>query len=379
MLHHALKIGATSGEGLMKFKSPVEFLPVATGLPPGQARRWSQEEERWLRAKSSPATGASVEWCPELPDCMMAPEEICILHATLDQKQCQWSAGQALAQAYMYTQREDCFHRSWRDFVWATEMAEGGFHHTCAQLSHCFNVNYQAMGMHMAKRRELQAEWRQIMPRYGAEFDELCAMISLDEGVPCPRTEREVQEKYERLILQDKSYEKKGEFIRQSSWYSILKHIHANDKHWHAQKFHAQKVSEQLVKTPGGKKLVESTASVVKTINAHRAREQDDKPAMSTCQFKAQMQKLRKVAGNSLLLAPKFYHTENCVNARIMWGVGKVAYTEHAFWGKWKTTAESDRDLNIKYSAGLGEEVLLVMWWNSVGNADELARTLSWG
>ena len=133
------------------------------------------------------------------------------------------------------------------------------------------------------------------------------------------------------------------------------------------------------MKTPGGKKLVESTASVVKTINAHRAREQDDKPAMSTCQFKAQMQKLRKVAGNSLLLAPKFYHTENCVNARIMWAVGKVAYIEHAFWGKWKTTAESDRDLNIKYSAGLGEEVLLVMWWNSVGNADELARTLSWG
>ena len=59
-----------------------------------------------------------------------------------------------------------------------------------------------------------------------------------------------------------------------------------------------------------------------------------------------------------------------------MWMVGRVAYSEHAFWGEMKTTAEHERDMSIKYATGLGEETLKSMWWNSVGSADELARLI---
>ena len=115
----------------------------------------------------------------------------------------------------------------------------------------------------------------------------------------------------------------------------------------------------------------------MKSLDAHRSREQDDKPAMSTVQFKAQLRKLRKEMGNSLLLAPKFYHEENCANARIMWAVGQVAYSEHSLWGECKRTAESDCELTVKYATGLGETTLKTMWQHAIGNAGELAR-ISW-
>ena len=174
--------------------------------------------------------------------------------------------------------------------------------------------------------------------------------------------------------MEDEDYEKKGEFMRQSSWYSILKLIRKNEGKWHCKKYHAQKVAEQLVKSPEGKKIVAETASVIKQIDAHRSREREEKPAMTTQQFKAQMRKLCKAAGNSLLLAPKFFHTENLINARIMWLCGCVSYTEHAYWGKRKTTGEADRDLIVKYAIGVGEEMLRQMWWKAIGSADELAR-----
>ena len=163
------------------------------------------------------------EGYPELPEYMRNVERVCVLLETLDQKQCQWSAGQYLKQeGFMIWLRSDCFHCSWRAFVWAMESAEDGFHHIGVQLTHCFGVNYHAVAMHMAKRMELQAEWRQRFPHYGPDFEELCAMVSLDERRPCPQTECEVQAKWEKVILEYRTYAKKGLQMRQSSWYSIL-------------------------------------------------------------------------------------------------------------------------------------------------------------
>ena len=198
--------------------------------------------------------------------------------------------------------------------------------------------------------------------------------MGLDAKTPPPRTERELQTWYQKEILEDEDYEKKGEFMRQSSWYSILKLVRKNEGKWHCKKYHAQKVAEQLVKSPEGKKIVAETASVIKQIDAHRSREREETPAMSTQQFKAQMRKLCKVACNLLLLAPKFFHTENLINARIMWLCVCVSSTEHAYWGERKTTGEADRDLTVKYAIGVGEEMLRQMWWKAIGSADELAR-----
>ena len=82
----------------------------------------------------------------------------------------------------------------------ATENAEGGFHHTCAQLSHAFNVNYHAMGMHMAKKRELQSEWRRMLPTPGQEFASLAINMGLDAKKPPPRTESELQPWWQKEI-----------------------------------------------------------------------------------------------------------------------------------------------------------------------------------
>ena len=203
--NHVLKIGCTEDTGLQKFKCPVSF-PV---LARGEARTWSETRQCWLRTKDTPTSGAEDESCAELPEVMLNLEHICVLLATLDQKQCQWSAGQYLAsEGYLIWLREDCFHRSWRDFVWTMEQATGGFHHTCAQLTHCYSINYQAMGVHMAKRRELQEEWRQLLPRFDEGFEELNSMVALDERKPLSRTEKELQEKWEKLILADRTYEK---------------------------------------------------------------------------------------------------------------------------------------------------------------------------
>ena len=90
---------------------------------------------------------------------------------------------------------------------------------------------------------------------------------------------------------------------------------------------------------------------------------------MTTQQLKAQMRKLCKAAGNSLLLAPKFFHTENLINARIMWLCGCIAYTEQAYWGERKTTGEADRDLTVKYAIGFrcfGKLLAVLMSWHGL-------------
>ena len=122
--------------------------------------------------------------------------------------------------------------------------------HNC----HALNVNSHAVGMHMAKKRELQSEWRRMLPTPGQEFASLAINMGLDAKKPPPRTESELQTWWQKEILEDEDYEKKGEFMRQSSWYSSLKLIHKNKGKWHCKKYHAQKVADQLVKSPEGNK-----------------------------------------------------------------------------------------------------------------------------
>ena len=90
--------------------------------------------------------------------------------------------------------------------MWSTENTQGGFHHTCAQLSHGFNVSYHAMGVHMAKKRELQAEWRRMLPSPGPDFASPTVNMGLDASKPPPRTDSELQAWYMKEILEDESY-----------------------------------------------------------------------------------------------------------------------------------------------------------------------------
>ena len=169
-LHHVLKNAATNGEGLMKFKAPSVLEPI----PAGGKRVWSEEQQRWYRTKDTPTPGVEDNLVPELPDPMFNMYQVNVLIAGCDQKQCQRASFECLAACdNLVARRNDGYHRSWRDFVWATENAEGGFHHTCAQMSHAYNVNYHAMGVHMAKKKELQDEWKKMLPSPGADVASL--------------------------------------------------------------------------------------------------------------------------------------------------------------------------------------------------------------
>ena len=91
----------------------------------------------------------------ELPDCLLDPDSQNVLLLCIDQKQSQWKATHFLVDIggpnIFATFRGDCYHRSWRDFVYAMNHSYGYFHHTAVQLNFAFNVNYQP---HISIRRQ---------------------------------------------------------------------------------------------------------------------------------------------------------------------------------------------------------------------------------
>ena len=88
------------------------------------------------------------------------------------------------------------------------------------QLNYVFNINYQPFG---------KLEWERLFPRAGAEFHELVGAIASDVGVPPPTDLGGVRALYTRYILDDDMSTFKGSFMKQSSWYSIIQHIHRYD------------------------------------------------------------------------------------------------------------------------------------------------------
>ena len=63
-LYHVSKVACTHGEGIVKFKTPVELHLV----PVGGKRIWSEEEQRWLRTENTPTAGVEERLVPELAD-----------------------------------------------------------------------------------------------------------------------------------------------------------------------------------------------------------------------------------------------------------------------------------------------------------------------
>ena len=53
--------------------------------------------------------------------------------------------------------------------------------------------------------------------------------------------------------MDNESSEKKGEFMKQSDWYTIIKMLDRIDPVWHARLYMAEKVAEMLTRTHGKK------------------------------------------------------------------------------------------------------------------------------
>jgi hypothetical protein len=401
-LNHVLEISC--GKSLEMFKAPCKLPP----MDPHSARWWCIKDKRWMRTGSSPASGAGSEIIPELPNSLFSATGIHVLLVTADQKQSQWSALQYMADqelglGLMCAFREDPYHRSWRDFVWVMNHAFGSFHHTAVQLNFAFNVNYAPFGKgtHLAKRQEMLQEWGQLFPRYGDEFEAICPMIALDARQCEPQSEFEKNNLYNKHILHNVSYQIKGPYMRQSSWFSIIKLIDQHDPVFHARRYHAEQVAELFGSRPGGKADAVALAEIVRIgdqINsaanavhsdAHRSREnpeagiatnayglQDPRESQTSTKETqlSELRKLRKQAGNALLLAPRLLHDQNLINARIMLLVGKHSWSEQTWWSVQKTTCEEDRTISSKYSCGLGEQILHKTWFDALFDPVELAR-----
>jgi hypothetical protein len=401
-VNHVLEMSC--GRSLEVFKAPCKLPP----MEPHSTRWWSTKEGRWMRTASSTASGDASDSIPELPDSLRSPTDIHVLLVTADQKQSQWSALQYMADqelglGLMCAFREDPYHRSWRDFVWVMNHAFGSFRHTAVQLNFAFNVNYAPFGRgtHLAKRQEVLLEWSHLFPRYGDEFEAICPMIALDARQCEPQTEFEKNSLYHKHILHNTSYQIKGDYMRQSSWFSIIKLINQHDAVFHVRRYHAERVAELFGSRPGGKANAAALAEIVRigdrnTSNAsavhtdpHRSREnpeagtvthtsglQDPRESQTSTKETqlSELRKLRKQAGNALLLAPRLLHDQNLMNARIMLLVGKHSWSEQTWWSVQKTTCEEDRTISSKYSCGLGEQILHKTWFGALFDPVELAR-----
>ena len=195
----------------------------------------------------------------------------------------------------------------------------GYLDHTAVQLNHAFNVNYAPFGSggHMATRRELMLDWERLFPRPGPEFDDIVHRIGLDAFRAAPTSTAEIQCMYEQFVSGDERYVKKGQFMKQSSWYSILKLIDKYDRVWTAHRFLADEFAKKLWKN---KAALGSIAPAGPSDSGAIVGKLGDKES-----YLAQLRKLRKKAGNAVLLVPMFTSDHNLVNARIMLLVGRPA------------------------------------------------------
>ena len=105
----------------------------------------------------------------------------------------------------------------------------------------------------LAKRKEVKLEWQVLFPDPSAEFESLYLNISLDARMIPSTSGESIRAFYERFVLDNESYDKKGKFLKQSAWYSIIKLLDSIEAVWHARLYMAEKVAEMLTRTHGKK------------------------------------------------------------------------------------------------------------------------------
>ena len=133
---------------------------------------------------------------------------------------------------------------------------------------------------------------------------------------------------YDQYVLGNEKYIKKGRFMKQSSWFSILSLIDDYDSVWHAHKFLAQQVADKLGKNKAatGRLAKELLAAVVPAGPSDSGASVAQPAAPSDKEsYLAGLRKLRKQAGQAILLVPMLMNDHNLVNARIMLLCGRPA------------------------------------------------------
>ena len=228
---------------------------------------------------------------------------------------------------------------------------------------------------------------------------------------------------YEQFVLGDERYVKKGQFMKQSSWYSILNLIDKYDRVWTAHRFLADEFAKKLGKN---KAALGSIARELLSEDIVPAGPSDSGAIVGKLgdkeSYLAQLRKLRKKAGNAVLLVPMFMSDRNLVNARIMLLVGRPpppclvprieaepeflcvaslerttlgwetptnntlkasalsrtiqAWSEQTWLSVDKITPEQDLKLSVHLAGSMGENMVRQIWVHTVSNPEELARVV---
>ena len=149
---------------------------------------------------------------------------------------------------------------------------------------------------------------------------------------------------------------KKRCFLKQSSWYSIIKLLHSVDSVWHARKYMAEEIANMLLRSKNQKAkeqacaMADQVLAIMQDPSDLGVSKAEGKEA-----HKAEMRALRKRVGNALLLSSRLLTSSDLVNARIMLLFAKLAWTEQSLWSQINTTPQQDREATVKYALGLGE------------------------
>ena len=120
----------------------------------------------------------------------------------------------------------------------------------------------------VAQRKEILKEFGVLFPHPPPDFQALYHNIALDARTSPSTAWQEVVATYEKLILDNESYGKKGNFLKKSAWYCIISLLDQYDKVWHARKYHAEMVADLLTRSKGQtqKQRVEEVAASVLNI-----------------------------------------------------------------------------------------------------------------
>ena len=111
----------------------------------------------------------------------------------------------------------------------------------------------------------MKVERQVLLPDPNAEVESLYLNISLGARMIPSTSGESIRVFYERFVLDNESYEKKGEFMKQNAWYSIIKLLDSIDPVWHARLYMAEKAAEMLTRTYG-KKIKERIQKVADSV-----------------------------------------------------------------------------------------------------------------
>lgn len=367
-LSHALTMGA--GRPLEDFKCPVRFEPLTAQL----VRYWSPRQQRYMRrARNAPALAdGTVAEEPELPDAVRDAAQVPLLITVSDQAQWQWSAMQFLSHPegmhLMHIFRVDPFHRGWNNFKAACRAAHGHLLHTVIQMTVAFNVNYGPWlnAAFMGEKREALMEYR-LDQADKESWARLVDSVAADSRAAPPGSAEEQEGLFEDTVLQNPSFLKKGPYVKMCTWYSILEAIEYHDPVWTSWKHLVQWLGSSLL-SPTSAAAQEAQSHATSVIAAASS---DGAPAPA--EHRAQLQTLKKSAGNALRLTPLLLTDENHLNCRVLVAMARPLWTQQARMAREKKTPAQQLLHSTAMAAGSGE-ALISQLWAPTFDAAELLR-----